>query len=337
MNKNIYWFEELGKEFGDLVGRKCANLGEIARIGLPVPPGFALSVDAYMYFLNETNAIQNINQYLQKFNGVPKTIKEINEASKEIRQIVEAKEIPQKLSEEILSYYHELCRKCGAENVAVSTRSAGPKSRPGQYETYLNVKGGSELLEKVKKVWGSTFNPRSIAFRVQKGLPLESDPIGVAVLKMVNARASGVLFTAEPNTGDDSKMIMEGNWGLGESVVGGDVLPDIFFIDKASSKPIEKTLGKKTKYVACTTSGVTSDDTPEEKINTFCVNDDELKEIVRLGIALEDYFGAPQDVEWAVDQDLCFPNNIILLQTRNEIVATKKNSVDQAIDYMMRR
>ncbi|MDD3654632.1 MAG: PEP/pyruvate-binding domain-containing protein [Desulfotomaculaceae bacterium] len=337
MGKHIYWFEEIGKEHRDLVGNKCANLGEMAKIGLPVPPGFALSVEAYEYFLKETNAIEDIKKYLQKFSGGPKTIKEFNEASKEIRLIVEAKKIPQTIGKEIMSYYKDLCRKCGAEKVAVSVRSAGPKSHPGQYETYLNVNGESDLLEKVKKVWASTFNPRSIAFRAQKGLPLESDPIGVAVLKMVNARASGVMFTAEPNTGDHTKMIIEGNWGLGESVVGGDVVPDIFFVDKASGKAIERTLGKKARYVASNQVGANFAYTPEEKSSTFCVNDDELKEIVKLGQKLEDYFGVPQDVEWAVDQDLNFPDNITLLQTRREIMAVKKSPVDQTLDFIMRR
>ncbi len=337
MKKYIFWFEELGKEHGDLVGRKCANIGEIAKIGLPVPPGFALSVEAYKDFMIETNAAQEIKQYLQKFSGGLKTIEQFNEASREIRQIVEMKEMPEIMTEKILLYYNDLCRKCGAADVAVSIRSAGPVSHPGQYETYLNIKGESELLEKIKKVWASSFNPRSIAFRAQKGLLLESDPIGVAVLKMVNAKAAGVLFTADPNTGDTSKMIIEANWGLGESVVGGGVIPDIFILDKESSHAIKKTLGKKTKYVTFKETGIAEDNTPEEKSSAFCLDDEELREIVKLGKILENYFKVPQDVEWAVDQERTFPENIILLQTRAEIIAPKKNPVDQAIDYILKR
>lgn len=337
VEKYLFWFEELGQEHGDLVGKKCANIGEIAKIGLPVPPGFALSVEAYKDFLTETNAAQEIRQYLLKFSEGLKSIEQFNEASKEIRQIVEMKEIPGIMREKILSSYDDLCRKCGVADVAVSTRSAGPVSHPGQYETYLNVKGESELLEKVKKVWASSFNPRSLAFRAKKGLPLESDPIGVAVLKMVNARAAGVLFTADPNTGDTSRLIIEANWGLGESVVGGEVMPDIYILDKESLEVIKTTLGRKTKYVTFMKMGVVEDDTPVEKSSTFCLNDDELKEIVKLGKILEKYFGVPQDVEWAVDEDLPFPQNIILLQTRAEIIAPKKNPVDQVLDYMLKQ
>jgi len=334
--KYLFWFEELGQEHCDLVGKKCANLGEIAGIGLPVPPGFALSLEAYKYFMSETNAAREIKEYLQQYSEGLKSIEQFNEASREIRKIVESKEMPEVIREVILSYYYELCQKCGASDIAVSTRSAGPVSHPGQYETYLNVKGESDLLEKIKKVWSSSFNPRSLAFRAQKGLPLENDPIGVAVLKMVNARAAGVLFTADPNTGDSSKSIVEANWGLGESVVGGEVVPDVYILDKESAKAIKKTLGQKKKYVAFKEKGVAESDTPVEKSSTFCLNDNELEEIVKLGKILERHFGVPQDVEWAVDQDRAFPDNIMLLQTRTEIIAPRKNPVDQVVDYMFK-
>ncbi len=333
--KILYWMEELGEEHGDIVGRKCANIGAISKIGLPIPPGFALSVDAYREFMIKTNALEEIKKYLQKFEDGLKTIEQFNNASKEIRQIVEAKEMPEKMKKEILENYKDLSLRCGAPDVPVSTRSAGPKSHPGQYETYLNVKGESELLEKIKKVWASSFNSRSLAMRAQKGLLLESDPIGVAVLKMVNARCAGVMFTADPNTGDTSTMIIEANWGLGESVVGGEVMPDIYIVDKESEKPIKKTLGKKNKFIKASEKGVVADDTPEEKSLAFCLSDIELKEVVKLGKALEDNFNVPQDVEWAVDDDLPFPENIILLQTRAEIIVVKKNPVDQIADYMM--
>lgn len=336
LKKYLFWFEELGQEHSDLVGKKCANLGEINKIGLPVPPGFALSVEAYKYFMHETNVADEIREYIQRnFREGLKSIDQFNEASREIRKIVEGKEMPEIMKEKILLYYKDLCRRCGKDNIVVSIRSAGPVSHPGQYETYLNVKGEYELLEKIKKVWSSTFNSRSLAFRVQKGLPLESDPIGVAVLKMVNAKAAGVLFTADPNTGDDSRAIVEANWGLGESVVGGEVLPDIYIIDKESAIVINKTLGQKTKYVAFNETGVAEAVTPEEKSFTFCLSDQELQEIVKLGQILEQHFGVPQDVEWAIDEELSFPNNIILLQTRPEIVL-KKKPVDQVLDYMMK-
>ncbi len=257
----IFWIEELGQEHCEIVGKKCGNLGEMAKIGLLVPPGFALSVEAYKDFMIQTNARREIQNYLSQLSGEIETIEQFNQASRDIRQIVESKEMPEAMKDTILSFYDGLCRRCDCI-VAVSTRSAGPVSHPGQYETYLNVKGKADLLEKIKKVWASSFNPRSLAFRKRKALPLENDPIGVAVLKMVNARAAGVLFTADPNTGDTSRMIIEANWGFGESVVSGELMPDVYVLNKDTLEILEKKLGKKSKYVTCKELGVAEEECP---------------------------------------------------------------------------
>jgi len=335
--KHIFWFDELGKEQSQVVGKKCANLGEMAKIGLPVPPGFALSVDAYRDFMTRTNASQEIRDYLDRRSEGLENIEHFNQASLEIRRIVESKEMPGAMQESFLSYYARLCDRCGCTEVAVSTRSAGPASHPGQYETYLNVKGKADLLEKIKKVWASSFNPRSLAFRKRKGLPLENDPIGVAVLKMVNARTAGIIFTADPNTGDMSRMIIEANWGLGESVVGGEAMPDVHIVDKESLEIVEKKIGKKSRYVTCKDLGVAEEECPADLSSAFCLSEDEVKEVARLGIRLEKHFGVPQDVEWAVDRDFELPKSIILLQTRAEVMVQKKAPMDHIIDLMLGR
>ncbi len=334
--KHLFWFEELGQGHCEIVGKKCGNLGEMAKIGLPIPPGFALSVEAYKDFMIQTNARREIEDYLRQLSGHLENIEQFSQASGDIRQIVESKEMPETMKDTILSSYDDLCRKCDCI-VAVSTRSAGPVSHPGQYETYLNVKGKADLLEKIKKVWASSFNPRSLAFRKRKGLPLENDPIGVAVLKMVNARVAGIIFTADPNTGDTSRMIIEANWGLGESVVGGEAMPDVYVLNKESLEILEKKLGQKSRYVTCKELGVAEEECPLDLSCTFCLRDEELKEIGRLAILLEKHFGVPQDVEWAIDRDLEFPKNLILLQTRSEVIAQKKAPLDQVIDLILRK
>lgn len=333
----VFWFEELEQGHNDLVGRKCANLGEIAKIGLPVPPGFALCVKAYEDFLEKTNAIQEIKKYLERFSRGIESIELFNEASKGIRQIVESKAMPEGMKKSILSSYDDLCRKCNTDDVAVAARSAGPVSHPGQYESFLNVKGKQDLLEKIIKVWASSFNPRSLAFRSRKGIPLENDPIGVAVLKMVNARTAGVVFTADPNTGDLSKIILEANWGLGESVVSGELNPDTYILDKESLQIRERRLGTKKKYITFKKVGVVEDETPPDKRSSFCLKDEEAAEVGRLAVALEKHFGVPQDAEWAIDEDFPFPKNVILLQTRTAVIAQKKSAVDQVVDLMLKR
>jgi pyruvate, water dikinase len=335
--KWVYWLEELAKEQNDMVGKKCANLGEIAKVSLPIPQGFALSLEAYSLFMDLAGAADEMRSCIKSFQTSLETIAGINELSNALRRIVESKPMPAEMKATILSHYAELCNRCCALDVAVSTRSAGAVSHPGQYETHLNVKGEEDLLEKIKKVWSRSFNPASLAFRKQKGLRLESDPIGVAVLKMVNARSAGIIFTADPNTADTGRMIVEANWGLGESVVGGESMPDTYVVDKKTLKVVERRLGTKLRCVLPSEQGVVDQETPPDRSCSFCVSDEEVAEIARMGVRLEGHFGLPQDVEWAIDSDLSFPDNVVLLQTRNEVMAKKKDPVDQVLDLMMAR
>lgn len=334
MDRWTYWFEELGQEFNDFVGKKCANLGEMTCMGLRVPPGFALSLKTCSDFMSLSGAEEEIKAYLESGHDLD-NIEVLNKVSAELRNMVDSKEIPVEIRDAILSCYEELCTRCNIADVAVSTRSAGAKSHPGQYETHLNVKGKPAVLRNIKKVWSSVFNPRSLAARKRAGLPLHSDPIGVAVLKMVNARAAGVLFTADPNTGDPSKMIIEANWGLGESVVGGEAVPDVFIVKKENLEIMEKRLGGKGRCVKCSSEGVVEEETPLEQKCAFCLKDEEVVEIGRLGKILEECFGVPQDCEWAVDDDLTHPDSVILLQTRAAVIAQKADPVDQVISMMI--
>lgn len=332
--KWIYWFQELGKEQINLVGKKCANLGEMTNMALSVPHGFALSLDGYNLFMQLTGVEEEMRALVENVEGLADKIGGLNELSRTLRQLFESKPMPHEMADVIASYYRELCGRCGVPDVAVSTRSAGAVSRPGQYETHLNVKGTADVIENVKKVWSSTFNPVSLAFRKQKDLPLESEPIGVAVLKMVNARTAGIVFTAEPNSGDTSRIIIEANWGLGESVVGGESMPDTYFVDRKTLKVVERRLGTKLRCVLPTDRGVIERATEADRTAIFCLSDDEAAEIARVGIRLEEHFAAPQDAEWAIESDLPFPDNIIWLQTRNEVLAKKKEPVDQLLDMM---
>jgi len=314
-DKWIFWFEEIGQEHSELVGKKCANLGEMTKIGMPVPRGFSLSVEAHERFLKETNADQEVRQFLSEFGDV-QTLKQYEEASKGLRQIVESKEMPQDMRETIMSYYDILCEKCGAD-AAVSVRSAGTVSHPGQYETYLNVKGKAGVLNKMVKVWSSIFNTRTIASLIRKGLPIEDSPyIGVAVVEMVNARCAGVGFTCDPTSGDPSKMTIEGSWGLGEGVVSGALIPDKYILDKQTLNIIDRMIGDKEKQVVTKGEGTVEEEVPADKRLMPCLSDEEVVRIAELAKTLESHFGVPQDMEWAVSADLPFPDNIFLLQTR---------------------
>ncbi|MFH0915406.1 MAG: PEP/pyruvate-binding domain-containing protein [bacterium] len=300
MSDWISWLEDLTQEDSGSVGRKCANLGELTRAGFRVPPGFALSLGAYEGFLRATGADGEIREYFALFDADPndpKQLAKFTEASAAAREIVESKAMPRDIADPLARYYDELCARTGVQDVPVATRSAGPASHPGQYESFLNVTGHAGVVENVIKVWSSTFNTRSLVARARKGLPLESDPIGVAVLKMVDADAAGVMFTAEPTTADATRIIIEGSPGLGEIVVSGAVIPDNWTVDTAEFAVVE-----------CRAAPTGQ---------RACLFDEEVTEIARIGKRIEAHFGKPQDIEWAIDRSL--PSNpIFILQARPE-------------------
>jgi pyruvate,water dikinase len=301
MTEWISWLEVLTQNDCESVGRKCANLGELTRAGFQVPPGFALSL---------------IRDYFSGFTADPNDPKELprfTEAADIVGDILRSKAMPPAIADPLALHYGELCQRTGTERVAVATRSAGPSSHPGQYESYLNVAGLPAVMENVIKVWSSTFNTRSLVARARKGHPLESDPIGVAVLKMVDADAAGVMFTAEPTTADATTMIIEGSRGLGEIVVSGAVIPDNWTVDAKEFAIVDCRIAPRTAATG-PAGGEPSSGTAEQGA---CLSDDEVIEIAKIGKRIEAHFGKPQDIEWAIDRGL--PSNpIFILQARPE-------------------
>ncbi|RJX24548.1 MAG: hypothetical protein C4554_08820 [Dethiobacter sp.] len=329
--KQVFWFNEIGQEDKGIVGKKCANLGEMTRLKMPVPLGFAVSVTAHERFLAETGARQEIEKLLNEAGDL-RDYKLSNEVSTKIREIIEGKEIPSDLTQVIESHYEELCLQRGCE-LAVSVRSAGIVSHPGMYETYLNISGRQQVLRMVKKVWASIFNHRTICAAVQHGLPVGESPcIGVAVVEMVNVRSAGVCFTVHPVTGDPRRAVIESNWGLGESVVSGQVSVDSYVVDKETLNIIEMVLGQKEFQIVPRGGGVAEEELSSEKRSSYSLNNEEAAEIVKLGKSLESHFNAPQDLEFAIDAGRPFPHNVLLLQTRDVVgvkVQDEKTSVER--------
>ncbi|EFK97708.1 phosphoenolpyruvate synthase, partial [sediment metagenome] len=157
---------------------------------------------------------------------------------------------------------------------------------------------------------------------------MDYDPIGVAVLKMVNSKAAGVMFTLNPANGDRSKIMIEGNWGLGESVVSGSVTPDEWIVDKVVIEIVKRTISTKTFEFAFdeSTGRVRMLDVPTNRQNLPCLTDEEILELARVGKKLERHYGIPQDIEWTIDRDLPFPENIFFVQTRPETIWSKTKS-----------
>lgn len=332
----VYWFEELGSEHNDLVGKKCANLGELTRIGLRVPPGFAISVDGYDKFMHETGAGNEIARYVESKGDLLGRVDQQVAAGREIRGIIESKKMPPEMQEEIHRRYEVLCNRAGISDLPVAVRSSGAVSMPGQMETFLNVIGKAELIDKVIRVWSSAFTTRAIAFRLEKDMAMEKAPIGVAVLKMVNAKCAGVVLTVLPTTGDTSKIIVEGNWGLGESVVSGEMMPDQFIVDKNCGE-FECTISTKKKMICRHTLGTRVVQVPKELQCRPCLEPEELQEIARIAQQAEAHFDLAQDMEWVIDEDLGFPQNVLWVQARPAKYAKKKTNDSEYLAELMSR
>lgn len=332
--KWIYWFDELTKDSYEMVGKKCANLGEMTHGGLPVPPGFALSIDAYNLFMRETGAAQKVRDYLATNPG---DLVRDESISRHIREIVESHDLPERMKVDVGREYQKLCAMVNVPDLPVAVRSSGAVSMPGQMETFLNVRGNDHVFRKIVEVWGSSFTHQAVAYRFNKNLPIESFPIGVAIMKVVNAKCSGVAFSIHPNTGDRTRMLIEANWGLGEGVVGGEVTPDRFVIDRGTGV-IESTINNKFRCVVAKGAGTEWEAVPAELQDIPCVTEPEVRELVELAERLEASWGEPQDIEWVFDRDFQLPDSLRVVQTRPAKIAKGTDAESQnqyLIDLML--
>ena len=328
----IIWFENLRKNDVPIVGGKNANLGEMSSAGIPVPPGFAITAYSYKKFIEETGIAAKIYEIIKDNVTNPSDPAQYEIASKKIRQLIESTPMPKEIADAVKSAYEELSRRVGAKDVYVAVRSSATAedladaSFAGQQETYLNVKGVDELLEKTVKCWSSLFTPRAIFYRTEKGFAHEKVFISVGVQKMVNSKAAGVMFTINPVTGDPNQIVIEGNYGLGESVVSGAVTPDDFVVDKRTMKIIEKKVSKKTvQYIRDPKTGKTVHmEVPAEKQEQPCISDEEILKLAELAVRIEKHYGTAQDIEWAIDSDVPFPSNVFIVQSRPETVWSLK-------------
>ncbi|MGF3521975.1 MAG: phosphoenolpyruvate synthase [Candidatus Bathyarchaeia archaeon] len=328
----VSWFENLRVADIPLVGGKNASLGEMISAGLPVPPGFAVTAYAYERFLEETKLAEKIYKVINEVITDKNDPKQYDTASKKIRELIETSKMPKDIEAAITSAYKELDKRLKLKDTFVAVRSSATAedlpdaSFAGQQETYLNVKGVADLLDKVMKCWSSLFTPRAIFYRNEKGFAHEKVFISVGVQKMVNSRAAGVMFTINPVTGNRGEIVIEGNYGLGETVVSGAVNPDDFVVDKATLTIKERRMAKKTiQYLRDPKTGKTVHlDVPEDKQKAPCVTDEEVLKLAEIAKRIEAHYGKPMDIEWAIDQDLPFPSNMFIVQARPETVWSSK-------------
>jgi pyruvate,water dikinase len=328
----VIWFENLRKEDVPIVGGKNANLGEMISAGMHVPPGFAITAFSYEKFIEETGIAEKIYEIIKETVTDLNDPKQYDAASKKIRALIEKSAMPKKIETAIRAAYKELNKRLKLKDTFVAVRSSATAedlpdaSFAGQQETYLNVKGVNDLLDKVMKCWSSLFTPRAIFYRNEKGFAHEKVFISVGVQKMVNSRTAGVMFTINPVTGDQDEIVIEGNFGLGETVVSGIVNPDDIVVDKKTMKIKSVRLARKTiMYIRDPDTGKTVHlDVPEEKQKAPCLEDEETIKLAEHAKLIEQHYGKAMDIEWAIDKDLPFPRNMFIVQARPETVWSGK-------------
>ncbi len=328
----VLWFGDLDKEDIPLVGGKNANLGEMLKAGIPVPPGFAITAHAYEKFITETGIAEKIYAAIEETVIDANVPQQYEAASKKVRKIIESTPMPGDIKTAIKKAYKELGEKTNSVQPFVAVRSSATAedlpdaSFAGQQETFLNVKGAEDLVRTTVKCWSSLFTPRAVFYRDQKGFKHEQVLISVGVQKMVNAKAAGVMFTLDPVTGETDKIIIEANWGLGESVVSGSVTPDHYIVDKETLNLIDEKIAQKTvEYVRDPETGRTQHaDVPRERQDKPCLTNEEIKRLAELGREIEAHYGKAQDIEFAVDSDVPFLESVFIVQSRPETVWSAK-------------
>ena len=268
MDRKIVDVNELHVEDIPIVGGKGANLGELTNAGFPVPEAFVLTTESYDYFVKSGGLMPKV---AEKLEGIDRTSDDsLAEASAEIRAIFESCDIPADLKKEIISRYRLLVPKGKVGFVAVRS-SATAEDLPdasfaGQQETYLNVADEEDLLDKIRKCWSSLFTARAIAYREKQGYAHDEVKLAVVVQRMVNSEFSGIMFTVDPNSGAKN-IVIEGGYGLGEAIVGGEVTPDTYVVDKQKMEIIKKRISTQTwKYVRGPKGGVVKEDMPKAAV-----------------------------------------------------------------------
>lgn len=326
----ILWFRECDKSCLSRVGGKNAGLGEMTRAGLRVPPGFAVTTAAYRDFLEQSGLASEIQRMVKRVDG--QDLAAAEQVSRDIRQMIGAAPISAQIEDAIVGAYEKLCADCGVPDLPVAVRSSATAedlpgaSFAGQQDTTLWVRSAVSVMIRTAICWSSLFTARAIAYRNQMGFPHEKVLIGVGVQKMANAKTAGVMFTLNPTNGDRSKIAIDASWGLGESVVSGVVTPDNFLVDKVTLTIIRRTASPKLiEYEPDPASGrVQIFDVPPERQTSLCLSDEEVVTLAQLGKRIEQHYGAPQDIEWAIDRDLRFPDNVVVLQSRPETVWSQR-------------
>ncbi len=366
--KHILWFREIGIEDVERVGGKNASLGEMFRNlrkeGVRVPNGFAVTADAYRYFLRQNEIDDDVKRILKGLDTG--NMRNLAERGYRVRQAILSAEFPVDLRNAIIEAYAKLSKEydpaksfritwdkkdhtnhfAGGVDVAVRSSATAEDladaSFAGQQESYLNVSGEYQLLESIKKCIASLFTDRAISYREDKGFDHFEIALSVGVQKMVRSdeASSGVMFTIDTESGFKDAVVINASWGLGENIVKGKVNPDEFIVHKPTLKKnfrsiVGRRLGsKETKLVYSVGGSASTQNTvvTKEDQRRFCLSDDEIISLAKWGIVVEDHYKKPMDLEWAKDGR---DGKLYIVQARPETVQSQKEE-NVLEDYVLK-
>src|SRR5215217_7243311 len=322
------WLDEISKDDIALAGGKGANLGELSHAGLPVPPGFVITTTAYDAYV-EANDIADVIVARASVARAedPTGFEQVAEG---IRALFSGGKVPEAMAEEIRAAYQELSED-GETAVAVRSSATAEDlagaSFAGQQETYLNVRGTEALLEAVKNCWASLWTARAMAYRARQGIDPATVSLAVVVQRMVESESAGVMFTANPANGRRNEAVVSAAWGLGESVVSGSVTPDSIVVEKESGRVISCEISNKEVMTAYTESGTEEQPVPEAQRRQPVLDDEMAAELASYGARIEELYGTPQDIEWALSD-----GELFILQAR-PITALPEPMADPPTDW----
>jgi pyruvate,water dikinase len=297
-----------------LAGGKGANLGELMKIGVPVPPGFVILANAFEKFLEENDINVEIERIWKRMNV--EDIESVEESSEILRDLILKGKMPKDIENEILNAFKKLRAKYVAVRSSATAEDSKIDSWAGELETYLNTTR-ENLIENVKKCWASLFTPRALFYRAKRNLMDKRVSVAVVVQKMIQSEVSGVCFTVHPVTKDRNQMVIEACWGLGEILVQGKITPDSYVIDKSKIKTqkskfiLDKNINPQAKMIIGANSGTKEIKVPEEKIKKQKLTENQIRELAKICVEIENHYKDPQDIEWAFEK-----NKFYIVQTR---------------------
>jgi len=320
----VLWFDDIGMEDVPLVGGKSASLGEMTRrTGVPVPYGFATTAEAYRLYISRNKLDVKMKEILSEVKD-PNDTKVLQSVGARIRKLIATANMPPELEKEILACYRALAERVREKDPFVAVRSSATAedlpdaSFAGQQETYLNVKTGPQVVEKIKECFASLFTDRAIFYRIQKGFDHLTIALSAAIQLMAYSKSSGVIFTLDVSNGDRSVVLIEAGYGLGEYIVQGKINPDEYYIKKSDLSIVKKNTPKKTQMLVRIPDGGTEDRAvPSELQDKQILTDEQIRELAKYAISIEEHYEKPMDIEWALDERT---NKLFILQARPETV-----------------